>query len=584
MNDPARWPTIADHRLLGDGRSMALVQPNGTVDWWSAPEPDSPPLLWSLLDLDGASASFVGAHVLDVPGVVAGPTLMTLLRVGTARVELWDGLVAGDDGPALVRLVRCLDADLDIVHHLDLGGFDQPTATWDGRIATLDSCTLVVTGGHDEGDGDTRLRARRATWAALTIAVGGPVEATADALWSRLEAARDEAEEPVATARLPAAHQDRGADAIRVLRACTYAATGAPVAAPTTSLPEAVGGDRNFDYRYTWLRDSSLALSVAHLLGAGGVAGPYVEFLRHLGPDGILATPVRTVRAEEVPDEREVDGVAGWEGSRPVRVGNDARRQTQYDALGFVLDGLHVHLRSGARLDRQLWAIVRRLADRCLDDIGEPTSGIWERRTPADLVAADMGRWVTLDRAVRIARRRRPWHPTRRWRRGRDASRRRILAALQPGGRLPQSYSSDEPDASSLLLVVLGLLPPRSPVATRLIDAVRRDLGAGPFVHRYPPSDGDGFHGREGAFIPVSWWLVSALALAGRVDEAGEVADGLCAQIPDLMPEQWDPARSEALGNTPLLWSHMEAARALHLLDAAHRGRFRAWRWGRRRP
>jgi GH15 family glucan-1,4-alpha-glucosidase len=130
---------------------------------------------------------------------------------------------------------------------------------------------------------------------------------------------------------------------------------------------------------------------------------------------------------------------------------------------------------------------------------------------------------------------------------------------------------------------VLGLLPPRSGEARRLVDAVRRDLGAGPFVHRYPTSVDDGFAGREGAFVPVSWWLVSALALTGRVDDARDVADGLCGQLPRLMPEEWDPARSEALGNTPLLWTHMEAARALALLDRAGGRRFRLPWPGRRR-
>ncbi len=586
MSGPRRWPTIADHRLLGDGRSVALVQPDGTVDWWCAPEPDDPPLLWGLLDPDGPTAGFDGAQVVDVPGAVAGPTLMTVIRVDDERVELWDGLLATEHGSALVRLVRGLDADLDVVHRSPLGGFDQPCAGWDGNTATLGSTTVVLRGGTPGPEpGVIRLRAPQGEWAALTLALGEPVEPDPDALWERLSAARDEADRAAAGSRLPVGHRDRCVDALHVLRACTYTPTGAVLAAPTTSLPEAVGADRQFDYRYTWLRDSSLALAVAHHLGAVDIARPYVRFLRDLGPDGILSTPVRTVRDEDVPDEREIPGVAGWQGSLPVRVGNDARGQVQYDALGFVLEGLWVHHRSGGRIDRRLWSIVEALADRCLESWGEPTSGIWERRDPADLVAADLGRWITLDRAVRIARRRRPWRlgAIRRWRRGRDRAQQRVLGALRPDGRLPQAYDDDVPDASCLLLVVLGLLPPRSDEAGRLVDAVRRDLGAGPFVHRYPTSVDDGFAGREGAFVPVSWWLVSALALTGRLDDARDVADGLCGQLPRLMPEEWDPARSEALGNTPLLWTHMEAARALDLLDRAGSRRF-PLRWpGRRR-
>jgi hypothetical protein len=574
---PRRWPTIADHRLLGDGRSVALLQPDGTVDWWCAPEPDDRPLLWSLLDPDGASARFDGAHVLDVPGVVAGPTLMTLLRVGDVRVEVWDGLVPRPGGSSLVRLVRGLDEDLDLVHRLALGGFDGPGATWAGREADVGGRGVVLGGGDLLGEGAVHLRAATGEWTALTVSLGEPLAPDPDRLWAELEAARDEAEAVVSRATLPDTHRERCADALRVLRACTYASTGAPLAAPTTSLPEAVGGDRQFDYRFTWLRDSSLALAVAHHLGAGEAATPYVDYLRGLGVDGILEAPVRTVRGEEVEAERTVDGVAGWQGSLPVRVGNDARTQVQYDALGFVLEGLDVHLRSGRRLDRRLWRIVRGLADRCVEQEGEPTSGIWELREPGDLVAADIGRWITLDRTIRIARRRRPFQPTRRWRRARSRARARVLDAIGPDGRLPQVYGGDVPDASCLLLVVLGLVPRRSTTARRLVDAVRRDLGAGPFVHRYPPTLDDGFEGREGAFVPVSWWLVSALVLTGRVDEAGEVADGLCAALPALMPEQWDPARREALGNAPLLWTHMEAARALAILDR-HRRRRLPWR------
>jgi CBS domain-containing protein len=306
------------------------------------------------------------------------------------------------------------------------------------------------------------------------------------------------------------------------------------------------------------------------------VATPYVDFLRGLGPDGILATPVRTVRDTEVPSERTVLGIAGWQRSLPIRVGNDARGQVQYDALGFVLEAVDVHLRDGGRFDRRLRSIVTALADRCAEDDEQETSGIWELRDPGDLVAADIGRWIALDRAVRITQRRRPWHSTHRWRRARARVRERVLAAISEDGRLPQRYDSDVADASCLLLVVLQLVPPRSAHANALIDTVRRDLGAGPFVHRYPPTLDDGFHGREGAFVPVSWWLVSAPALADRLDEAADVADGLCDQLPDLMPEEWDPARSEALGNTPLVWAHMEAGRALHLLDGARRHR-RLW-------
>ena len=490
----------------------------------------------------------------------------------------------------LVRLVRALDGDLDVVHELHLGGFDQRRARWDGREARVAATRIIVSGGEwldagPDGGRSIRLTAAAGTWAGVTIAAiaaaaaaDGGLEADAEALAAELEEARRRCRASLPWRRLPRRHRERCADAIKVLEACTDASTGAPVASPTTSLPEACGGDRQFDYRYTWLRDSSLALSVAALLGATDAAGRYVRFLRDLGPDAILGAPVRTVRGEEVPDERTIDDddVAGWEASRPVRVGNATGGQVQYDALGFVLEGLSVHLRTGGRLDARLWAIVGRLADRCCDDPEEETSGIWELRRPDRLVAADIGRWTTLDRAIRIARRRRPWVSTRRWRQHRRIVRDRILGALTDDGLLPQTYGSTTPDGSGLLLVVLGLLDRRDPRARRLVDRTAADLGVSCFLHRYPPSFDDGFGGREGAFVPVSWWQVAALARTGRLAEAEDVADGLCRALPPLMPEQWDPERAEALGNTPLLWSHMEAGRALYLLDVARRRK----RWG----
>lgn len=602
MSPPDRWPPIGRHRLLGDGTTTALLQPDGTVDWWCAPEMDSPPLLWSLLDPAGTASRYLDAHLRTEPGEAVGPSLTSGLRIRSVAVEALDGLVTRDGVPVLVRLLRAVDADLDVVHQLELGGFDQPTARWEGRVAHLATTTVLVSGGEpgdrgraDGGDGPVdgraiRLRAGPGQWAALTItaAAAAPagagiwpgtdaVELDPDALADELKEARRRGDASIPWARLPRRHRDHCADAIKVVEACTLAATGGLVASPTTSLPEARGGDRQWDYRYSWLRDSSLALAVTALLGATDTAGRYVRFLRRLGADGILDAPLHTVRGGPVPEERTVDGVAGWEGTGPVRVGNAASEQVQFDALGFVLDGLSLHLSTGARLDSDLWDIVVGLTDRCTEDVGQATSGIWELRQPADLVAADIGRWVTLDRAVRIARRRRPWVSTRRWRRGRRAARDRILGALTDDGLLPQAYGGTTPDGSGLLLVVLGLLRRRDPRARRLIDRTVADLGVSGFLHRYPPPIDDGLEGREGAFVPVSWWLVSALALTGRLDEATDAADRLCRSLPPLMSEEWDPDRGEALGNTPLLWSHMEAARALYLLDEGRRRQ----RWGR---
>ena len=243
-----------------------------------------------------------------------------------------------------------------------------------------------------------------------------------------------------------------------------------------------------------------------------------------------------------------------------------------------------MHLQTGASLDDDTWRLVRVAADRAASAGRAPTSGIWELREPRDLISADIGRWICLDRAVWIARGWRPRARRRHWKRARHEIRERVLSAIGDDGGLPQAYDgAPGPDASALMAVVFGMLSRRDPRAERLIRATIDRLGAGPFLYRYQPGGDDGFSGKEGAFLPVCWWAVSALATVGRVDEARARADELCARLPRLLAEEVDPQTGESLGNVPLVWAHAEAARAMYVLDAATlRDRFGApalWAW-----
>jgi hypothetical protein len=597
----ARWaPDLGAHRLLGDGRTVAVLAPDATVRWWCAPSYDDVPLCWQLLDPDGGAAAFPDLVLFEADDAPAGATATTRLRGDDGIVEVRDGLLPCGDGVALVRLLRLVPrpgggtaSRATVRHRLRLGGFDGEGVSFavDGDVARGLHHTrgaaqevLVVADAHalDDGALVSDLHLTDDAWTVLVVGVGGDPGREPDALIEAFEQRERRERAILSGARLPRLHPQRALDALAVLRACTYQPSGSVVAAPTTSLPEAVGHDRQFDYRFTWLRDASLSTAVAALLGQPGDARRYLDFVHEAwGDTDLLTRPMLDVRGGEVPDEREIPGVGGWGGSQPIRVGNGAKDQRQYDAVGLLTEAVSVYVQVGGQLDDRTWSLVRRLADDICDgDPGaaQPSHGIWEMRESRLLVDGDIGRWLVLDRAIWIARGWRPWTRRRRWKAARDTIAERILGAVGDDGLLPQSYDGDpsRPDASSLMAVAFGLIEREDPRAGRLVDAVLSRLGSGPYLYRYPPGGDDGFSGIEGAFLPMSFLAVTALARIGRVEEATARLDALCAVLPRLLSEEVDPMTGRLLGNTPLVWSHAELARALYVLDAAQRRD----RWG----
>ena len=429
----------------------------------------------------------------------------------------------------------------------------------------------------DNVDGSTfcSLLARPDEWSAVVIGSPEVVSQGIDvsALVVAVTAAEERAQQLVDAARVVRSHRDRMETALLVLDACTDPDSGAVVAAPTTSVLEVAGADRQFDYRYAWLRDASLAAGVAASVGRVDITEAHVGWLteRCLRCEGIPIPVVRT-NGEPVPEEVEVEGVAGWAASQPIRVGNAAKDQLQVDGAGMAAEAVWAQVRKRRRPDRTAYRAIAAVADIAAERGAEPSNGIWELRERVDDASSDIGRWLLFDRARRLSWCHEPWARSRRarWQAAEDDARRRVLAGRLGSGAVPLVYGRPHADATGLLPVVLGLLDPRSSEAAEIVDGTLEELGRGQpvaAVLRYPSEVDDGFEGEVGAFVPVSWMAVSALARIDRVDEAAALAERLCASLPELQPEVLD---GEApLGNLPLVWSHAESARALDLLQVA---------------
>ncbi len=362
------------------------------------------------------------------------------------------------------------------------------------------------------------------------------------------------------------------------LKALTFAPTGGIVAAPTTSLPERIGGVRNWDYRFCWLRDATFTI---YSLMSAGFKHEAVAFrdwlLRAVAGDPAHLQIMYGAAGERRLDEYEVDWLSGYEGSTPVRVGNAAHRQFQLDVYGEVLDALHQMRCLGVEEDPNAWALQTAILEFLETGWREPDEGIWEVRGPRrDFVHSKVMAWVAFDRAVKAVEEFGLDGPVDRWRDCRDEVHREVLERGFDAERntFTQYYGSQALDASALMIPLVGFLPGDDPRVAGTVDAVQRELMQDGLVLRYRSDEGvDGLPPGEGAFLPCSFWLADALGMLGRTDEARALFERLAALANDvgLLSEQYDPVAGRMLGNFPQAFTHVSLVNTAGNLSAGAR-------------
>ena len=565
---------INHHGLIGDLHTAALIGTDGRVVWLPWPRFDSPSIFTALLDDQGGGEWMLRpADPATSRQTYDGETavLLTEFETSTGRVELrdwmtpWDGAAPSHD---LCRVLCCTRGEVNVQGRFaPRPDYARGTPTLHSRAGGLyfeaHNLQLDLESSHswkiENGSallqttlrvGD-ELRCVLSSGRFIAVSALGEMQEQTKRFWQAwMQACSYDGLWPMAVRR----------SAI-TLKLLTYAPTGAIIAAPTTSLPEWIGGVRNWDYRYTWLRDASLTLGALYLVGYRDEARAFFGWLGDRAQQ--YDTPLQimySIDGAAQLQEHELEHLEGYRGSRPVRIGNGAFAQSQLDVYGGVADAAYVHEREGALLTPEQWAALRGEIDYVCAHWHEPDHGIWEMRAPEQHhVFSKLMCWVALDRGLLIAEHEGWEHDGPRWAATRDAIHANILAQgwNAQTNAFTMTYAGTELDASLLIMPLVGFLPADDPRVRATIEAIDRRLGHGPLIYRYRVDDG--LPGDEGAFLLCSFWMVEALALIGRVDEAVERFKALLvyAGPHGLLSEEINPQTGSALGNYPQAFSHI---------------------------
>jgi alpha,alpha-trehalase len=606
------FPPIAEYGFLSDCHTSALVAPDGSVDWLCIPRFDSPSVFGSVIDR-GAGYFRFGPYGISVPTArtyePGSNVLVTTWHTPSGWLEVRDALVMGprtgvdettphtrppadDDAEhMLVRTATCLTGNVEVEVVCEPAfDYGRAPATWTLSGPDANVADAVGAGAHFRLTTDLTLgtegssaRARHVlnegegAFCAISFANNpdGPVD-FADAV-RRTTATVDFWRRWLARARVPDHQLRRYVErSALIIKGLTYMPTGATVAAATTSLPETPGGERNWDYRYTWMRDTTFTLQALHYLLLDWEADEFMQFVADLEPnaDGALQIMYGIDGRRDL-TETTRDELSGYEGARPVRVGNGAFDQKQNDVFGAVLDSVLLHTRRSQRLPARLWPLVRAQAEAASVVWREPDQGIWEARgKPQHYVSSKIMCWVAMDRAAQLAEIRGEPALQAQWSATADEIKADIFEhGFSERGVLRQHYDTDSLDASNLLAAHFGLLPGTDERLRASVLAIADELSENGFVLRYRTNEtDDGLSGKEGTFLICSFWLVSALAVVGEMQRARDLMERLLriSSPLGLYAEEFEVDTARHLGNVPQAFSHLaliEAASRIILAD-----------------
>jgi alpha,alpha-trehalase len=596
-----RFPPIGGYGFLSDCHTSALVSYDGAVEWLCLPRFDSPSAFGALLDRGAGHFKLAprgvvvpisrryepGTLVIETTWVTDSGWLVThdLLSIGEWAPEGGDGRpqTAHESDNSLLRLITCVDGEVEIeMECMPRFAYGTEAAQWSGgelgealarggdgtELQLTSDMELTIEGGVARGT--VHLREDETGFCAITWGdggLGGPRSAP-EAL-ERLDSTEEFWRNWLRAGNFPdhpwRIHLQRSA---LVLKGLTYAPSGAMVAAPTTSLPETPGGERNWDYRYSWIRDSTFSLWALHTLGFDQEARDFMRFIINVCKEDPGLQIMYGIGGERDLTESTLDHLSGYGGARPVRIGNGAFNQRQNDVWGALLDSIYLHEKalrgSGTQADREL---IRYQVEAAIEAWQHPDQGIWEARgEPRHYVSSKLMIWVAVDRGSRLARSFGAEELADEWAATAQRMREEILERGVRDGVFRQHYETDALDASTLLIPLLRFLPPDDPRICDTVRAIEKELTRHGLVLRYKVEEtDDGLRGEEGTFLICSFWLVSALSEIGEREGARALCERLLESSGwlDLYAEELEPQSGRHLGNFPQAFTHLALVNAV---------------------